>query len=460
MSSFQVWECQVCGWIYDEAKGAPDEGIAPGTRWQDIPDDWVCPECGVGKADFEMVATRLSSPQPAPVAAVTLPQTDTLPIIIIGSGLAGYNLLKALRELDNTIPISLFTADDGSYYSKPQLSTGFGKQKTAAELVQASAEQMAQQYQADIHIFSKVAAINPPENYIELQSGARHYYAKLVLATGASCIPLQLQGNAGAEAITVNNLQDYARLRTQLKNKQRVLVLGAGLIGSEYANDLLQAGYQVTLVDALAGPLQQLLPGAASARLAQAFAAKGASCHFGTVVQALHRDGKRLTAQLSNGITVDTDLVISAIGVRPDLTLAAQAGLNTSRGIITNRFLQTSQSDIYALGDAVEVDGKVMVYVQPLLAQAKALAQTLAGKPTPVCYGVMPVTVKTSLHPVVVNLPQSTLGGSWQIDTDTPSGVKARFVSHDQRLLGYALTGDQTGFSQQLNQQCPAILPE
>jgi rubredoxin-NAD+ reductase len=461
MSSYQVWECQVCGWIYDEAKGAPEDGIEPGTRWQDIPDDWLCPECGVGKSDFDMVAKTIPQvAQQQSKAVVAAAASDEAPIVIIGTGLAGYNLLKALRELNTASPVSLFTADDGSYYSKPQLSTGFSKQKTAAELVQASAEQMARTYQADIHIFSTVTAINATEKYIELQNGARYRYGKLVLATGASCIALKLTGNAAAELINVNTLQDYAKLRTLLSQKKRVLVSGAGLIGSEYANDLLQAGYQVTLVDALAGPLYQMLPQAASSRLAQAFIAKGADCHFGSLLQGLHREGNQLFAQLSNGNRIETDLVLSAIGVRPDLRLAQLAGISTNKGIVTNRYLETSQTDIYAIGDGAEVDGTVLVYVLPLLAQVKALAKTLNGNATAVSYGVMPVSVKTSLHPVVVNLPASSQSGEWHIDVDKPSGVKARFISQQGHLLGYALTGDQTSLSQELSKQCPAILPE
>src|SRR5512139_3879379 len=93
------WECIVCGWVYDEAKGWPDDGIAAGTRWEDVPGDWLCPDCGVGKEDFELI-------DDTPLPAVPHHQeADTVslkhPVIIIGTGLAGYNLAREFRKLDS-----------------------------------------------------------------------------------------------------------------------------------------------------------------------------------------------------------------------------------------------------------------------------------------------------------------------------------------------------------------------
>ncbi|MEE2003092.1 FAD-dependent oxidoreductase [Alkalimonas sp. MEB108] len=466
MAEFLVWECQVCGWVYDEAKGAPDEGIAPGTRWQDIPDDWLCPECGVGKEDFAMVAKSIAAapaasapvsnePQPTPAVAVS----DQAPLVILGTGLAGYNLLKALRAAHYNGPIVMITADDGSAYSKPQLSTGFAKQKTAAELVQHSAEQMARDYQADIRIFTQVQALDPKRKVLQLSSGASLQYDKLVLATGAAPIRLKLEGDGVHSLHAINDLLDYARFRTQASQKKRILVLGAGLIGSEYANDLCQAGFQVELVDTLQGPLRSLLPAAASQCLGNAMQQAGIRCHFNTSVTAIEQTANGLRAQLVSGDSLSVDLVLSAIGVRPNIALAKAAGLSTEQGIVVDRYLQSSAADIYAIGDCAEVAGLVRVYVQPLLAQVKALASTLTGTPCPVSYGVMPVAVKTTLHPVVVNPPPANAAGDWHIEQDQADGVRALFKTADGQLLGYALTGNQTALANSFNSQCPALLP-
>lgn len=470
MSQYKIWECQVCGWIYDESKGDPDEGFAPGTRWEDIPEDWLCPECGVGKEDFEMrelvaalspapapapapapVLSPKLSPEPAPVAASS---NDALPIVIIGTGLAGYNLLKEIRRQDKEQPVVMFTADDGVYYSKPALSTGFANNKKAEDLAMASAEEMAERFNAQIHIFTRISAIDTATKIVSLQAGGQIKYASLVLATGASCIQPRLEGNGLGAVHSVNDRLDYARFRTLAKNKKRVLIIGAGLIGCEFANDLALSEYEVEVVDMLDRPLAALLPPEASARLKASMEQKGIGFHFGQALQSVETHGAGIVAVTQSGKQLHADIVLSAIGVRPDVTLASQAGLEINKGIVVSPSLKASADGVFALGDCAEVHGDVKVYIQPLMLQAKALAKTLVGETTEVVYSVMPVAIKTPLHAVVANPPAHGSQGSWVIDTDTPDGVRARFVSETGDLLGYALTGDQVRAQAELNRAC------
>jgi rubredoxin-NAD+ reductase len=439
---YQVSECLVCGWIYDEVKGWPEDGIAPGTRWQDIAKDWICPECGVGKGDFEMVSVSRSivAVAAAPEAAVSIDYSKP-PLVIIGTGLAGYNLAKEFRRLDQTTPLLMITSDDGCYYSKPLISTGYHKAKSADQMASASAEKMAAQLHTEIRIFTEVNAINTTQRSLQLGEEVLTY-GQLVLATGGRCIEPPLQGNASNSAHSINNLLDYAKFRTAMVGKKKVLIIGAGLIGAEYTNDLIQSGFEVVAVDPLDSVLGTLLPKTASESLQNALQAHGAKFHFGTVVKQLDHEGNGLRAQLGNGETIDADIVLSAVGVRPNLTLAELSGLTTNRGIVTDQFLQTSAEHVYALGDAAEVEGHVLLYVAPLMECARKLAQTLSGTPTAVHYGAMPVTVKTTLFPVVVSPPPKQQTGNWEIEVDSSSGVKALFRNAEGDLLGFALTGD------------------
>ena len=129
------WLCVICGLIYDEAKGWPSDGIAPGTRWEDVPDDWMCPDCFVGKSDFEMIAI---SETPAEEAApVEIAKED--PIVIIGTGYAGYRLAEAIRQRKPEQPIVIFSSEDGADYSKPGLSNALARDKDADELITETA---------------------------------------------------------------------------------------------------------------------------------------------------------------------------------------------------------------------------------------------------------------------------------------------------------------------------------
>ena len=164
-----------------------------------------------------------------------------------------------------------------------------------------------------------------------------------------------------------------------------------------------------------------LLPEPASAAVGRGLADLGVTFHFGPLAQAVnHGDNNQLVTELSDGTRIESDVVLSAIGLRPRIALAKEAGLAINRGIITDKTLKTSAEDIYALGDCAEVQGHVLPYVLPLMASARALAKTLAGEPTPVSYGVMPVTVKplrimapAPMKPMPVTTWAATLDGSF-----------------------------------------------
>jgi len=149
--------------------------------------------------------------------------------------------------------------------------------------------------------------------------------------------------------------------------------------------------------------------------------------------------------------------VVSAIGLRPRVDLAAAAGLQTSRGILVDRELKTSHANIYALGDCAEVDGLNLLYVMPLMSCARALAQTLAGTPTAVKYGPMPITVKTPVCPLVVSPPPRGTNGVWSVEGQG-ADIKALCHDADGNLLGYALTGTAVMEKLALNKTLPALL--
>jgi rubredoxin-NAD+ reductase len=144
--------------------------------------------------------------------------------------------------------------------------------------------------------------------------------------------------------------------------------------------------------------------------------------------------------------------------VRPQIKLAQEAGLTVNRGIATNRLLETSAPNVYAMGDCAEVAGHVLVYVAPLMAQARALAKTLTGEPTEVSYPAMPVTIKTPACPVTVSPAPRDAKGTWEIEQDGIN-VVARFVGTDGELLGFALTGEGTKQKMALQKLLPAIMP-
>lgn len=459
---FSVWECLVCGWLYDEAKGWPEDGIAPGTKWQDIPADWLCPECGVGKDDFDMVRVANSAGNDGMAAAAAVSDyqidPDLAPLIIIGTGLAAYNLAREWRKHNHSQALIMVTRDDGALYSKPLLSTGYSKNKRADQLVIKTAEQMAQELAADIRIYSEVTSIDSVAQILHI-SDVQLHYSKLVFATGASCIEAPLAGNALDAVYKINDLLDYQRLRTALVGKKKLLLIGAGLIGCEYANDLANGGFEIEVVEPMPTVLASLLPPEASYAVLQGLAKLGVKHHFGTVVKSIDRktEGLGVCATLANGEQVEVDAVLSAIGVRANTQLAAAAGLAVNRGIVVDRSLKTSVDNIYALGDCAEVDGHLLYFIEPLMQGAKALAQTLNGDLQAVLYGAMPVAIKTPSCPTVVAPPPRGAEGEWRVMGEGLN-IRAVFKSPQNQTLGFALTGSAVELRRELEKQLPATM--
>jgi rubredoxin-NAD+ reductase len=377
------------------------------------------------------------------------------PLVIVGSGLAGYSVAREFRKLNSDTPIVMLSSGHGGFYSKPMLSNALAQKKDASSLLLKSAQQMAEELKADIRAHTQVSTINVAQKQLTANGKALNY-GQLVLAMGAHPIRLPLQGDGAEAVLSVNDQCDYGRFRDAIAGKQSITILGAGLIGCEFANDLASAGYRVHVVDLAPQVLGQLLPPAAAAFMQRRLEAAGVSFHLGTTVQQVQRgDAHGFNVTTSHGDTLCVDVVLSAVGLRPSTALAQAAGIHTHRGIVVSASLQTSNPHVYALGDCAEVDGKVLPYVMPIMHAARALASTLAGVPALVRYPAMPVAAKTPACPAVVSPPAVGAKGEWQVEAST-SGVKALFKNSADQLMGFALLG--TAIAEKSN-LVPQLLP-
>ncbi len=378
------------------------------------------------------------------------------PIVIVGTGLAGYGLARELRKLDRELPLAIVTADDGSSYSKPNLSNALAAGRTPQQLVGASAETMARQLGAAIRTHARVDAIDVPGRRLLFADGELRY-SRLVLALGAEPIRLPLEGNAAHEVLSVNDLADYARLRERLEGALRIAILGAGLIGCEFANDFAVSGHPVDVIDLAHQPLGRLLPAEAGRAMRDALSRAGVRWHLGRTVAAVEHAPPGLEIRLADGARIGADVVLSAVGLRPRTRLAQTAGIAVNRGIVVDRALETSAPGVYALGDCAEVEGHVLPFVMPIMHAARALAATLAGRPQRGSYPAMPVVVKTPALPTVVCPPAPGRSGGWTVAGGAHS-LAARFLDADGAMLGFALTGEECSKRQAWTRELPPLL--
>jgi rubredoxin-NAD+ reductase len=433
----KVWECQLCGFIYDEREGLVAENIAPGTRWEDIPDDWVCPVCGVAKSMFKMVEiTREIAATKARLAIDSFAE----PIVIVGSGIAGYSLAREIRKINPDLPITIVTRDAGESYYKPNISNALQLGKTADQLIHSNAKTMAHRLKIDVLAETAVESVDPARKCLQTSRGEIHYH-KLVLAVGADPIKLPLQGSGANCVLRVNNLPDYRVFCERLTPGASVLIIGAGLIGCEFANDLALSGYAVRVVDVAPVPLSRFLPVQLGNVLKQELERVGVRWCLEDAVRSIeHGRGKRLLVTTMGNACYEVDLVLSAVGLRPQIELAQAAGLSVDQGIRVNEYLQTSDPNIYAIGDCMEFAEQIQPFVLPIQRAVGALARSLNGDPAAVEFSVMPVEAKTPSCPVIVVAPKRNTVGVWHLDGNAPDLI-ARFIDSSGKLCGMVLMG-------------------
>jgi rubredoxin-NAD+ reductase len=441
---YQRYVCDACGYIYDEAKGDPDSGLAPGTRFDEIPDDWQCPLCGLTKSDLRLL------PDIAPVAAAVRQNKSSNSsrskggkdyVVIIGAGTAGWSVAESIRRREPEKPILLVSACKGLVYPKPALSMALTQGKEADDLVDMDAMTRAGQLGIEVRTETRIIKIDTGRKRLTTVKGAIEY-DKLVLALGAHQRELPVEGNAVDEIMRVNDLASYRQLRQRLNQGARhVTILGAGLIGCEFADDLTNAGYEVTVIDPQSQPLSGLLPGSMGDKLRQRLLEKGVDWRLGTTLSQLDADDSVLAASLSDGSLLHTDLVLSAAGLVPNTAVAQKAGLETDRGISVNNDMQTSDPDIYAIGDCASLNGDVFAYIEPIRRQAEAIAASIIGEHE--CFMPIPplVKVKTPSIPLSICRPADIASSGWEVVEESERG--SHYELRDGPLLiGFALSGE------------------
>lgn len=370
------------------------------------------------------------------------------PIVIIGSGFAAYQLVKAIRRQNQQLPITVITADEGHDYNKPDLSHVFSKRQKVQDLITQPSQIFAEQHQVNLFPFHQVTQIDVENNQVVANEKV-FPYSKLVLATGANVFIPPMQGDATNDVVTLNSLAEFASCHSKMSEAERVLVLGGGLIGVEVALDLANAGKQVVLVEPAEQLMANLLPATVAHQLTKTLSKHCIEVITTEFVEAISREEHGICAQLSNGSLVRVDQVLVCAGLRANTQLAKLAGLEVNYGICVDDNMQTSAENVYALGDCAEFRGEIRAFLQPTLISANALAKTLCGQVTAVTLPNMMVKVKTPNYPIQLGgITHDARVARWLLDIHD-SGIVAKALDEEEKLIGFVVT------DQQVNQAFP-----
>jgi len=336
-------------------------------------------------------------------APATSTSTTNNGIVIIGAGLAGWGVIDAIRAKDKDIAITLITSDNGDRYHKPMLTMAISQNKTPADLVRATGADAAATANVTLMAQARVTNINAADKQVTVAACDDSLWEKtidydsLVLAMGAHpAFPKSLPEEV---VWHVNHIERFGQLQAELsQGPQKIAIVGAGMVGTEIAEDLLKAGHEITLIDLNDAPLAQLLPKQATTRIRAAIRSQGiqflGGCKVDTVTPLDNGQYEVSYSPLETQQAADTnsadansgkfvvDHVIASTGLLVDAKLPESAGINFDRrsGIVVDeQTLQTSQADVYAIGDCMSIGGVPCRYVAPLRAQAATIADTILG---------------------------------------------------------------------------------
>lgn len=409
--------CDTCGFIFDEEFGDPVSGIEPGTRWEDIPDDWICSLCGDPKAEFSLAGDKA----PKPNKKITN-NANSESIVIIGSGYAGWRLVKSVRALSDAASITMLTKSSGDDYNRTQLSKVVGR--GSQEIVIEDGKSLSAMHGLDLVSDCEVIGIDKRKKIV-ITNGGLFNYDKLVIAAGSTTS--QIVDSDVSNVYTIDQIDQFERLSKDLSADDCIGVIGGGLIGCEVADSLRSNKYDVTLINRSDYLLSNLIPELVAMRMESVFKRAGMYIVNNASVSKLVQTGSRVECKLSDGSVRRFDKVISCIGTSAITDFASRAGLKIGKqGIIVDQYMRIEGNDIYGLGDCVEFEGVSHRYLSTINAQADVIANELANNDQKRKFSKSAIVIKIKTPSFPITIYEHQVGKkveSWKALEDENEGI-------------------------------------
>lgn len=283
-----------------------------------------------------------------------VPTVSPSSVVIVGAGAAAVACAEELRKENYSGPITLLGAEEPGPVDRPNLSKDYLSGNAPEEWIALGSPEHYQDLGVTLRPTSPVASINPTAHTVTLTNGETIAYGALLYAPGAEPSRLPIDGADGPTVMTLRTLADSRAIIAKATHAKRAVIIGASFIGLEVAASLTQRGLEVHVVGPETVPLARVLGGSLGAHVQSLHEAHGVKFHLGTTPKSI-RDK---TVELSDGSSLDADLVVLGVGVKPRISLAETAGLTVDRGVVVDEELRTSAPDIWAAGDVAKYTDK------------------------------------------------------------------------------------------------------
>lgn len=301
-------------------------------------------------------------------------------VVIIGSGAAAVSAAKALRAGNTELKIDIYSDETVPPYFRPSLT--FALTSEPPEPRPMNKPDYYDKAKIGLHLDMAATAIDRAAKTVTFKDGSKVNYSHLLIAVGAHCFIPPISGIDLPEAMSLRNQKDLKRLQGLLKTPRNVLVIGAGMLGLELAAKLLELEHQVTLVECAPGLLHKQLSEAGGDFYEELIKdVANMKIITGSAVKEICGSDHVTGANLADGRHVKCDLVVISTGVISNSDLAQQCGLECRKGIAVDNLMRTADPAIFAVGDCAEVECRNFGLWEPALAQGKAAAATILGKP-------------------------------------------------------------------------------
>ncbi len=365
-------------------------------------------------------------------------------LVLVGNGMAGMRTIEELLKLEpDHYDITVFGSEPHANYNRILLSPVLSGEKTIDEIMLNTREWYAE-HGITLHTGDPVVKIDRKQRVVRSQRGLDVSYDRLILATGSNPFIIPVPGSDLPGVLGYRDIADVDAMLAAARAHKHAVVIGGGLLGLEAAYGLQQQGMDVTVVHLLDSLMERQLDKAAAGLLKASLEARGLRFLMEAQTEAILGEGRAQRVRFKDGTEIPADLVVMAVGIRPNLELARQSGLYCERGIVVDDTMLTYDPRIYAIGECVQHRGQCYGLVAPLFEQAKVCANHLAK----LGYGRYQGSVtSTKLKVTGIDLFSA---GNYQggegceeiLFQDRAAGVYKKLVIKDNRLDGAVLYGD------------------